>query len=61
MICEKCKRARQTCFSGQAITSSECEVCGETIMNPTTWTNKICESCSVEYSLCEVCGDLMEV
>jgi len=44
-----------------AFSEGKCEKCGENICTPHIPCNKICEKCSEENNLCEVCGTEMMI
>lgn len=39
-----------------AFSEGKCEKCGEKVTTPHIPCNKVCQKCSDEYNLCEVCG-----
>lgn len=55
MICKKCIVSR--CFiAGQGFTPWTCKICGTTFIHHNTNAPKVCEDCSKEHNVCELCG-----
>lgn len=48
-------------IGGQAMTHSQCAICGGTIINSSTCVDKICKACAAEHSLCKHCGGDLEM
>jgi len=43
-------------ISGQAMTRTECGICGKEMMFSNTDTDVICDDCAKEHELCKHCG-----
>ena len=56
MLCKKCKRM----ITLSAMSNSNCERCGKTILTPHIPSYKICEECAKYSGDCIQCGENIE-
>lgn len=57
MICKKCQKI----IALQAFSYGECKLCGSRVATPHIPCYIICKKCSEKLSLCQQCGELMEI
>lgn len=53
-LCKTCMYMPR--LGGAAITKSNCAICGEEIVNASTNTNLVCQTCAKLHDLCAHCG-----
>lgn len=58
--CKYCYYVMFARVGGSAMTTKDCEYCGEKMLFSSTNTDKFCEKCSEELGLCKHCGQKME-
>jgi hypothetical protein len=54
--CKFCYYLEAARFGLQAITSKECDICGENVAYASTATGRVCEVCAAKYNVCTHCG-----
>jgi hypothetical protein len=59
-LCKHCFYVNTGRFAGQAFTNRNCGACEKTMTFSTTDTDKFCQECAKELSICKHCGAMMD-